>query len=132
MRRRCRPRRSAPPPTSPPRQRKRCADDLRELAQLLGPDEQLERLAEASRGIKSGILAITDARTLHLFVGDLTTEIAHADLTGLRIEHPLSGVRLVLETAGETVAFGGDRRSAEFVALRDLLDELRFAEPQRP
>ncbi len=115
-----------------PKQRKRCADDLRELAQLLGPDEQLERLAEASRGIKSGILAITDARTLHLFVGDLTTEIAHADLTGLRIEHPLSGVRLVLETAGETVAFGGDRRSAEFVALRDLLDELRFAEPQRP
>lgn len=109
------------------KQRKRSGDDLRALAQLLGPDERLERLTEATRGIKSGILAITDSRTVHLFVGDLTTEIAHADLTALRIEHPMTGVRLVVETAGETVTFNGDKRSAEFVALRDLLDELRRA-----
>jgi predicted Zn-dependent peptidase len=89
------------------------ADELKRLPGLLAPGEELLNLAEANRGLKAGLLALTDRRVIFLYAGMTgrrrdVLEFPLADISsvdGRAGIFALVGSRIVLVASGTTTKF---------------------------
>jgi hypothetical protein len=99
------------------------SDELKALPTLLGAGEQLVTLAQASRGWRSGVLALTDRRLLFLFVEDLVDELELTSVTSAEAQSArfLGGEKLVVEADGSEYTYVDIKPDR----LSELLAELR-------
>jgi hypothetical protein len=96
--------------------------ELDNLPHVLERGEQLEVVAAASRGIRAGLLAVTDRRVLFLYLDEVELDVGRADVRDARSDAGgwLSDNRLVVETAQGEQTFTDikpDERVDEFLAL---------------
>lgn len=98
--------------------------ELELLSARLDHDEELVTLAEASIGLKRGLLAVTDRRVVWLHQGDreqLQRELPYADVAGARIPRLPRDVVTLRSSAGET-AFSHIRPKERG---REIVDEVQ-------
>jgi hypothetical protein len=87
------------------------SDELVALSEMLRPDEQVINLAEANRGLKAGLLAVTDQRLIFLYGGIGKKETLEFPVDTLsRIEgrsgsRPFSSSEISVNTSGERFLF---------------------------
>jgi hypothetical protein len=105
------------------------SDELRQLPEVLGDGESLLTLAEATRGVRAGLLVVTDRRLLWLYAPSdgHTLEFAHAELEQVRARRGLFGRKVVVRTRdGRRIKLGEiapKRRAPEIERLvRERLD----------
>lgn len=82
-------------------------DELEALARELGEGETLLTLAEACRGLRAGLLAVTDRRVLWLFklIGEKRLELPYEQIESVSAKRGLLEAVIRIRTNGETIKF---------------------------
>jgi zinc protease len=104
------------------------SDELKTLPSLLAPGERVVTLAQASKGWRRGVLALTERRLLFLYLEDLVEEIDVAEITSLHSEPP------TFLTGGATLSLAAQSADVKYTDIEEeraneLVDELRRRSP---
>jgi hypothetical protein len=99
-------------------------DELTALPAELEDDEQILSLAEASRGLRAGLLVVTERRLLWLYkmFGERRLELPYEEIRSAAVRKKLGETNLELETTAEKLSFtdiSPKERAAEIVAIVD-------------
>ncbi|MDO9175172.1 MAG: hypothetical protein Q7V62_10235, partial [Actinomycetota bacterium] len=95
------------------------------LAEEMSPGERLHRLFSAITGMKYGLLAVTDRRTLFIYGDAPTDEIPHSLTKRIDVESAKMGQTVVVDSFPEPRRYWGFDHKDEPDALRDLLRQLQ-------
>ena len=111
------------------------AEELDALPRVLEEGEQVASVAEANRGLRRGILAVTDRRLLFLYFDDVAVELPRSQIRSAREEKGslLASHRLVV-TNGESgeLVFSEIEPEERLGALVAVLTHARAGEPSTP
>ena len=100
------------------------SDELDALPHHLDDGEHVLIVAEATKGLRAGLLVLTDRRLLFLFLNDVVLDVPYASVTAAREERSLwSSRKLVVEANGERHGFGEVKPKERLAEVLGLLGE---------
>jgi hypothetical protein len=94
------------------------SDELKALPGLLGEDERVLAVVEATRGFKAGVAAVTDRRFLFVYFDNVLIDVPHAQITNVR-----SRDSSLFRTNELTITTSSDEHMLSDIRPKDRLGE---------